>query len=307
MKLPEAGIALALALLTFFQFPGHTYLQQDSQIYVAILEHLHDPSLLANDPLAAKPHVAYTLYDEAARSLRAVTGLGFREILEGEQIAARALGIWGLYLIALALGLTAGEGWLLAAIVSLGAFIAGPEVLTVEYEPTPRALALPLVWCAIGLAGSRRWMAAGIAGGAAFLLHPPTALAFWAVFLPLAAWTLRDRRVAGPAGIFVAAAVTVWLAARAQAGGGEGQAFFAHLTPGQELLQLLRASYNWISTWRPALIAAWLAAFALAMAAYARVRGKAPPNCRRSWWDCRCWACSACRPPGCCSKGPNGR
>ncbi len=91
---------LALALLSFFQFPGHTWLQQDSQIYVPILEHLRDPSALRNDILAQKPHVAFTLYDEAARLLRAVSGLGFKEVLQAQQIAARAFGIFGLYLMA---------------------------------------------------------------------------------------------------------------------------------------------------------------------------------------------------------------
>jgi len=46
---------LALALVTFFQFPGHTYLQQDSQIYVPILEHLRDPAVLRNEILAEHP------------------------------------------------------------------------------------------------------------------------------------------------------------------------------------------------------------------------------------------------------------
>src|SRR5579871_5218738 len=58
-----AGAALALALLSFFQFPGHTYLQQDTQIYVPILEHLRDPSVLRNEILVAQPHVAFTIYD----------------------------------------------------------------------------------------------------------------------------------------------------------------------------------------------------------------------------------------------------
>src|ERR1700747_3639345 len=102
-----AGI-LALTALSWFAFPGHTYLQQDSQIYVPILEHLRDPSVLRNDMLAQQPHVAFTVYDEAARFLRGVSGLGFREVLTFEQIAARALGIWGLYLMAAALGLSTG-------------------------------------------------------------------------------------------------------------------------------------------------------------------------------------------------------
>ena len=178
--------AVALALLTFFQFPGHTWLQQDSQIYAPVLEHLRDPSVLRNEMLVQQPLVAYTLYDEAALALRGLTGLGFREVLAFEQVLARALGIWGLYLMAEALGLSMGPALLVAAICSLGATIAGPAVLSIEYEPTPRAFAVPLLICAVGLAAHRRYLGAGIAAAGAFLYHPPTTLPFLAVYLVLA-------------------------------------------------------------------------------------------------------------------------
>ena len=67
-----AAAVVALALLTFYQFPGHTWLQQDTQIYVPILEHQRDPTVLRNEILAQQPHVAFTLYDEIARFLRPV-------------------------------------------------------------------------------------------------------------------------------------------------------------------------------------------------------------------------------------------
>ena len=108
--------AAALALLTWFQFPGHTYLQQDSQIYVPILEHLRDPSVLRNDILVQHPHVAFTLYDEVALALRSLTGMGFREVLAMQQLATRALGIWGLILMAQAMGLGLSSSVLVAAI-----------------------------------------------------------------------------------------------------------------------------------------------------------------------------------------------
>src|SRR3954452_6042599 len=95
-----AGAVVGLALLTFFQFPGHTWIQQDTQIYAPILEHQRDPSLLRNELLAQHPHDAYTLYDEFAIGLRRVTGLGFREVLQFQQIVTRGLGIWGLVLLA---------------------------------------------------------------------------------------------------------------------------------------------------------------------------------------------------------------
>src|SRR5215468_1120268 len=116
-----ASFCLALALLTFFQFPGHTWLQQDTQIYAPILEHLRDPSVLRNDILVQQPHVAYTLYDEIALGLRRVTGAGFEPLLETQQIVTRALGFWGLMLLAEAVGLGLGGAVTVAAICSLGA------------------------------------------------------------------------------------------------------------------------------------------------------------------------------------------
>jgi hypothetical protein len=106
--LATAACCMALALLTFFQFPGHTWLQQDTQIYVPILEHLRDPTVLRNDILVQRSHVAYTLYDEVALALRAVTRLGFREVLAAQQVMTRALGIWGLLMMAGAVGLGFG-------------------------------------------------------------------------------------------------------------------------------------------------------------------------------------------------------
>ena len=126
-RLGIAAASGAIALLTFWQFPGRTYLQQDSQIYVPILEYLRDTAVLRNEILVQHSHVAYTLYDEAALALRSLTGLGFREVLAFEQLVTRALGIWGLYLIARSLGLAMAPALLVALIVSLGALVPGPK------------------------------------------------------------------------------------------------------------------------------------------------------------------------------------
>jgi hypothetical protein len=276
MKAWRLAPAIAgLALLTFFQFPGHTWLQQDTQIYTPILEHLRDPSVLRNDLLVQRPHVAFTLYDEAARMLRAVTGQGFREVLQAQQLVTRALGIWGLYLMAEAFGLSRIPALVVAAICSLGASIAGPQVLTFEYEPTPRAFAVPLLLCGMGLAMQRRYVAAGVAGAAAFLYHPPTALPFWAIFVVWIA-IRREWRALAPLGI---AAAILFAASR----GGGDTAWFARLSPFDEQLQRLRTSYVWISTWPVARIGHHLLLFAIAMAALWRVRGKAGLEAR-IWW-----------------------
>ena len=265
-----AAGALALALLTFFQFPGHTWLQQDTQIYVPILEHLRDPAVLRNEILAQQPHVAFTIYDEAARFLRGVTGLRFREVLAFQQIVTRALGIWGLYLMAVALGLSPWPAAMVAAICSLGASILGPAVLTIEYEPTPRAFAVPLLICGMGLAAHRRYLAAGVAGAVAFLYHPPTALPFWALFVVVL--VLRRR----PSGIAPLAAAAVILAIAAWVQGSTGATFLGRLTPFQEQLQRMRTPYVWISAWPSGLIPHYLILSGLLLAAFVRIRREIP-------------------------------
>jgi hypothetical protein len=259
-----AAVCLALALFSFFVVPGHTWLQQDSQIYVPILENERDASLLRNDILVQRSHVAYTLYDEIAVALRRVTGLGFREVLAAEQIVTRALGIWGLMMLAETLGLGWWAAVAVAVICSLGARIVGPEVLTLEYEPTPRAFAVPVLVCAMGLASRGRWLASGLAAGVAVLYHAPTALP---VLLAGALVMRRGRLVAT---VPVAAAFAILL--MAAQGQEQHQQLFASLAPGQETLQRMRAAYVYVSTWPATIVLRHVAIFAVLVAACARLR-----------------------------------
>lgn len=270
-----AGILL-LTALTWFEFPGHTWLQQDTQIYAPILEHLRDPAVLRKDILVQRPHVSFTLYDETARALRGITGLGFREVLEGEQFATRALGICGLYLMATALGLSAPASLLVAGIVSLGATIGGPAVLSVEIEPDPRGFAVPLLFLALGLFARGRELAAGVTGALAFLVHPPTVYPFFAVYLIPA---VRRRRLIWLLPLALAC-VTLAIAARFQEGAGEAQSFFSELTPLMEQLQRMRAPYSWVSEWWRDWLLHYLVLYAACLLAYLGLRRRASPNLR---------------------------
>lgn len=270
-----AGAALALALASFFLFPGHTWLQQDSQIWAPMLEHLRDPAVLRNDILVQQPHVGYTLYDEAARALRNLTGSGFRDVLALQQIACRALGIWGLILMATAAGLELGPAVLVAALCSLGTAIAGAAVFTVEYEPTPRAFALPLLLLAIGLTAHRRYLAAAIAAACAFLYHPPTTLAFLAVFVGLTLYRRQWR-----AWIPLALAAIVLAFAAAHQDGAAQQPFWGRIGAPLEHLQRLRASYIWISAWPARFIVHHLLLAAALAAAWLRIRRHIPAELR---------------------------
>src|SRR5579872_3182950 len=251
-RLFTGSAILAIALLNFFQFPGHTWLQSDTQVYVPILEHIWDPSVFQNDLLVQHPHVAFTPYDETAIALRRLTDLGFKEVLQGEQFIIRILGIWGVFLIVTAMGLPDLLALLVTAIFSLGATIVGPAVLVFEYEPVPRGCAVALIFLAIGLIAHQRYIAAGIASSVAFVLHAPTALPFCALFFCLALWPAKPhvrRQKLAALGIFLVAALALLIASRFQAAAGESQPFLSRLDPAQEQLQRMRASYNWISLW----------------------------------------------------------
>jgi len=274
-RLTVAAAALGLALATFFVFPGHTWLQQDSQIWTSMLEHLRDPAVLRNDILVQQPHVGFTLYDEVSRALRGLTGLGFRDVLAFQQIVCRALGIWGLILMATAAGLELGPAVLVAALCSLGVAVAGPAVFTIEFEPTPRAFALPLIILAIGLTAHRRYLAATIAGACGFLYHPPTTFAFLAVFVAL---TVSRRQWRALIPLALSAVLLAFAAARQD--GAAQQPFLGRIGAPLEHLQRLRASYIWISLWPARMIAHHLLLAAALAAAWFRIRRRIPVELR---------------------------
>jgi len=282
-RLLIAAALIALALLGYFLFPGHTYLQSDTQIWLPILERLWDPSVLSKDLLAREPHASFTVYDEVALLLRRVTGLGFREILTAEQLVCRALGILGVFLLASALGLATRPALLVTAWYSLGATIVGPAVLVLEYEPVPRGFAIPLLLLALGLAAHGRDVGAGIAAAAAFLFHPPSVYPFWVVYFCLTLWPAKPAtmklRIEGLLPI-LGGVLLLFLLSRLQTGAGEPQAFWSRIDAPLERLQRMRASYNWISAWSPVWIRHYLFLGAVALAAFWRVRRSASQDLR---------------------------
>ncbi len=266
----EAAAILAVTLLTY-SFPGHTYLQSDTQIYVPMFEHIENPSALARDLSATRPHLTFTIYDEVTRALRRLFGTTWRRALETQQFLSRAAGVWGLYLLSIALGLERRCALLAAAWVSLGAVIAGPAVLSIEYEPVPRGFSLGLTLLALGLEANVYTVAAGSALALALLYHAPTAAPMLALFL---IWIVRQKRWAGLIPL-AAGAIVLAIAAALQPGQTEHQTFFAILDPALAALQRIRAPYNWVSTWGPKIFWQYPLLFVLAIAALRRLK---PPE-----------------------------
>jgi hypothetical protein len=265
-----AGIA-ALTLLSYFQFPGHTFLGSDTQIYIPMLQHLWDPSSLTRDLIATKPHLSFTLYDEITIALRWLTHSSFKAVLIAQQLIFRACEILGVYLLATSFPLSRRMAMLVAALFTLGATIVGPAVLTFEYEPVPRGFAIGLIFLAIGLVARDHLMLADIAAAVAFLYHPPTVWAFWMLYLWLTLHK-RDYRDLWPLAIGIA---VLFVSSLFQPGVSEKQVFFSHISPELEKLQRMRAAYNWVSMWSSELIRQYIFLWAVSLLAYWRVRPKA--------------------------------
>ncbi|MBK5291279.1 MAG: hypothetical protein JJE04_06350 [Acidobacteriia bacterium] len=274
----KLAIAACVAVLTgigYQCFPGHAWLHQDTQIYLPILERLRDPSLFPGDPVALRPHVAYTIYDEMTLVLRNVLG-GFHAALVLQQLLFRALGLFGASLLARAAQLSWRMSLLVASLYGLGAFITGPSVLTLEYEPVPRGFAGPLLMLAAGLAAHSRWVWAGAACGAAFLYHAPAALPFCLVFGLMIVFPQEGRagRIRGLLPI-VASIAIVLVISRFQMGASEPQQFFKVVDDELAKLQQLRGSYNWVSLWNAQWIRNFEFLYLVTLAAWYRLRESA--------------------------------
>jgi hypothetical protein len=264
---------IGLALLGFFQFPGHTWLQQDTQIWAPMFERIWDPTALRHDLVASKPHLSFTIFDETAMALRWITRASFQDVLQFEQIVFRVLELLGVYLLVLSFPLSPRMSMLVTAIFGLGAAIVGPSVLTIEYEPVPRGFALGFLFLAAGLAAQRRLVLAGTAAAIGFLFHAPTSVP---ICLLLVAIAIR-RRTWKPLAPLACACAILLIASRLQAGATEAQPLFERIAPAWEHIERMRASYNWVSTWVNPLLWQYLILWALSLVALWRIR----PRCGR--------------------------
>jgi hypothetical protein len=270
-------VLVLLSAIGFAYFPGHTYLQSDTQIYVPILERLDDPSLFEQEILAQRPHVSFTIYDESASVLRKLTGLRFETVLHAQQVLFRLCGLVGVYLIALALGLGVAPSLLVAACLGLGATIMGPSVLIFEYEPVPRAFAIGLTLLAIGLLANRKHLWAGCIAALAFLYHLPAVYPYWIAYFVL----ILVRRKPGELrqhllGLapMVAGVALLLILSQLQTGHSERQEFFSRITDTQEKMMRERASYLWVSLWSPRFYWQYIVYWGLSLVAIWRLRSR---------------------------------
>lgn len=293
-----------IAIVGFFVYPGHTFLESDSQIFMPVLLHRANPALFGQDILIKSVHTTYTIWDELALGIQRVTGLQIEPVLWCLQILLRFAGLLGVFWLLKTLLRGAFERqaenatsppmpaasaahWLAlagAAIYGMGAFVVGPSLQIIEAEPIPRAFSLPLVLLGLGLIGRGRLVAACIAGACAYLLHPPTSLAFWAVYLLAALVHTEDQKRWHGLALLPAAGVILQVFAWLEPLPVEVQEFFNRIDSSWEMLQRLRAPYVFPTGWHPSTFWVDACLVLLIALAYLRLRGSIEPRLRTFLW-----------------------
>lgn len=249
-RVPLLCLAIfAAAWLEFTVFPGHSYLEGDTQLYLPMLERVDAPGLLSRDLVATSAALSLTAYDEATLLLHKAGHQTFRRALLGQQLLFRLAALLGIFLLARATGLSRLFSFVVAAIVNLGAALAGPAVFLTDREPLPGPFALALTLLAMGLLARELPLLAGVAGGLAFLYDPMLALPFWCVLLVAFFLDGGMRRLARPMlPVFLVFVLLLANLAQLQPG-TSGEPMLARIPRQLALFQRSYAPHLYVSAW----------------------------------------------------------
>jgi hypothetical protein len=265
---------LAVTWLEFQVFPGHTYLDSGTQFYVPALQRLNAPGYLSRDLLSQTPDVlSYTIYDEVTLFLHSVCRLTFQQALQGQQLLFRLAGLVGIFLLARSTGLTDLFSLLLAALVNLGAVLAGPDISMIDREPVPAAFALGLILLAMGLFAREKPLLSGFSAGVALCYDPVLAAPFWIVVLVAFVCDGETRKPIRPmAPILLVFILLLANMAQLQPGvAAEGPGLFSKVSPQLAELQQFRTPSVWVSVWAAKELWHYLAVMTLGLWAAARI------------------------------------
>lgn len=246
-------LACAFAAITYVEFeifPGHTYLQGSTQLYVPMLERLDAPGYLSRDLVATHPNLTYTIYDEVTLFLHEAGRMEFKTALSVQQIAFRAAAIIGVYLLVSAAGLTGLWALLIAAVVNLGTILPGLDMPLVSPEPVPTGFAFALSILAMGCLADEKPLLCGLAGGLALLYDPVVAAVLWITAIVAFLADRKLRRLIRPTlTIFVVFALLLANLAQLQPGMTDSESLFSRIPSGIAAILSVRSGRVWVSRW----------------------------------------------------------
>jgi hypothetical protein len=268
-------LALAFSAITcveFQVFPGHSYLEGSTQLYVPMLERLDSPGLLSRDLVATHPNLNYTAYDEATLFLHDLGHLDFRTALLVQQILFRAAAIIGVYLLLCAAGFSTPWALGITTIVNLGGFLPGVGLRLVDPEPVPATFAFGLSLLAMGCLARGLPLLCGLAGGLALIYDPALAAVLWITVLIAFFADQRLRKVIRPAlTILIVFALLLANLAQLQPGVMDSEALFGRIPHHVAAILKSRTPGGWVPLWAGHEIWLYLAILICGLWAVARI------------------------------------
>jgi len=268
-------ILLALLVVTWFEFqvyPGHSYLQGETQLLVPMLERLDTPGFLSRDLVAPNPTFTFTIYDEITQSLHTIAHWNFEQALLRQQILFRFIAVLGIFLAARALKVPATAAVLLSGCVNAIGSLAAPLAFVTNPEATPVAFALSLIYLAAGLLMNRHPLPAALAGGVAILYDPVTAATFWTLVIVASLADSSLRRLLRPNwSVLLIFLLILGNIVQLQSGLGGGQELTHNLSAGMVKLTQVRTPWVWTSLWAQLEIWSYLFLMAAGIWALARI------------------------------------
>ena len=242
----------AITYLEFSFYPGHTFLEGETQPLVAMMERLQSPGFLSRDLAAINPNLTYTIYDEVTLFLCRVTTHNFQWALAAQQIAFRFAGVLGVLLLCLAADIRRLAAVAVTALASAGIVLPGIHLSLTDPEPVPFAFALALSVAAFGLLANHKPLLAGLLGGVALAYQPSIASIFWLFVVGTFVFRREFRPVLRPTfPSLIVFGLLLANAAQLQSGRGESQPLFQAIPDAWMRLQLYRTPELWVSTWNP--------------------------------------------------------
>ncbi len=248
------GIGFSLILATWFSFslyPGSTFCEEDTQIYLPILERVLNPSLLRQDLITQYPHTQFTLYDELIVLVARDSGLDLKTVMVDFQFLFRFFFALGFFLIGKGMRFSDWISVAVAGLMLLGGSVPGPSINVVELEPIPRMMALSAVVMAMGLIALRHLYAGTLFACLGYVLHPTTTLPFWVGWL----WVILTGhlRMGNKQRLLLAtlptSAMVVLVYAASRSPSEPSHYFWSFLDPEWEALLWLRTPYDFVSGW----------------------------------------------------------
>ncbi len=246
-------ILLGLLAVTWFEFqvyPGHSYLQGETQLLVPMLERLDAPGFLSRDLVASNPPFAFTAYDEITQALHSEARWTFQNALQWQQLLFRLAAVIGVFLLARSLRVSAWAAVLLSAVVNAVTHLAAPEAFVTSPEPTPFAFSFSLSLLAAGLLVNRTPLLAGLAGGLALLYDPVAAAPFWLLAVFASIFDGSMRQLLRPAWPSLAISMLILgNLMQLQSGLGTGQELTATISNSATQLLRFRTPWVWVIDW----------------------------------------------------------